>query len=305
MVTHHIYLREDGSRVGFGEGKGDDTLFHTDKSVWAISKPGKGESYTLTDELYGLLIFQVQMAREHAERTADYLEKMKPDIFLGNFIQSDGSLSGAGILADFFNLTHNMDFEQTQPGRGLWILRDKPKFKCTAIELQLLYKSVCAAVDLTRRGLNGRLLFRGLDETEHSRGTAGMVVSRARKRGVDVFAPVRNLPRLGDDKIFANEDMMGWGNIHLNYYGIKNQNVNMPLTIVHEATHKFARTVDVNAPKSYSIRDGRLLRWEDAARNAAHYERFMGVDWSTAKKVEGKRVAYKGWGNSKDPKDVA
>ena len=59
-----------------------------------------------------------------------------------------------------------------------------------------------------------------------------------------------------------------------------NRDSTLSWTIVHEATHKFARTRDVN--DAYRIGECRQLYWHSALRNASHYERFAGLDFSRA-----------------------
>ena len=180
-----------------------------------------------------------------------------------------------------------------------------------------------SVVDLTSQGLNRPILFRGMNDNNehHDQKTIGLVMTKrgklSRASGPDTFFPEdtvkhkkglfnyyeehRKVPSLQKDSLFANKEAEGKGSIHLDYKRIpparglllRDEGAPpMPWTIVHEATHKFARTRDVNGGKCYSERDCREVHWTMAVRNATHYERYMLMDWTTRPERNGDGWKY-------------
>lgn len=326
MALQPISLGEDGKRRGFGGAEGDDdVLFRSDDRVWAISRPTSGgPRYCLKPEKYDDLVQCVNFARERASETCRYLESIRGDVSSKKLVEPDGSLTGAGLLAEHFNLTKNMTHSDDDIVGGTWRLARSSNMKpCSGADLLMLFKLVWAVAELTSQGLNNRTLLRGLKAKKVEDHVLGLVRGRwkdlnPRERGADTPAKentfktkmglfsstevFRKMAPLKDDTVFANEEAQLLGSIHVDYARIplannlleQQRNASpMPWIIVHEATHKFARTRDVNGGACYTVTECRNIHWQQAVRNATHHERFMGVDWSRPPVGDGKSWKYK------------
>jgi hypothetical protein len=255
-------------------------------SVTAYSKPSQGGGYTLNGLDFAKLEIYTARARESADRTLRFLVAIEADLNNKKFQTEDGSLTGAGLFMDHFNLTRNMEARKKSETEVVWRLVDRPLFKFTDVECRLLYNYARTVVGMTKKGLNLPLTFRGIDKGAVDQGTAG----RVKWRKNELIAPTKKneIPKLWKDQIFIRKEMEGAGGIHLNYIALgQTPAVKVDLTILHEATHKFARTIDVDDPSCYSARDCRKMEWMLAVRNATHHERFMGINWFDV--VDGKQ----------------
>jgi hypothetical protein len=328
MALQPISIGEDGKRKGFGGADGDnDVLFQFDDLVWAISRPiSGGEKYSLSRQRYDVLVQCVNFARKRASETRKYLDSIRGDVSSKTLVKDDGSLTGAGLLAEHFNLTKNMTHLDDDIVGGTWRLDRSAKMKtCSGADLKMLFNKVSSVAELTSQGLNDRTLLRGMNLKKSSSSEAlGLVrgrwepTKRAPERGVDAPARentiktktglfsskevFRKMAPLKDDDVFANQEAQLGGSIHVDYGRIPSpsdlleQQRNappMPWIIVHEATHKFARTRDVNGGRCYSVAECRDIHWEQAVRNATHHERFMGVDWLKRPEAAGTSWKYK------------
>lgn len=287
--------------------------------IWAFSKPARGDSYLLNGDLYEELVQAVKFASNIVDDAISFVQQAGAGgLTWKKLMTNDGKLTDLGLIAQHFNLIKALKYDGPDDCfvRGVWSV--SPSFKLAVghdSSIQLLYETVLKCLQLTSQGLRGGVTFRGIDPGEQAgRKTFGKVTLRrgglARtidgKRVDDKFHPDRTfaekkgllskrvtntyIPSLSDDRIFLAEDAKLLGAIHVDYTmingwrgittGLVNEDATLSWTIAHEATHKFARTRDVN--NAYTITECNHLHWHSALRNASHYERFVGLDWNKA-----------------------
>lgn len=297
----------------------DSVCFKDCIHIWAYSKPARGESYLLNDDLYDELVQAVRFASNMVDDAIAFVQQAGADgLTSQKLMNSDGKPTGLGLIAQHFNLMKTLKYEGPDDYfvRGVWSVT--PHAKRVADQdssVKMLYDTVLKCLQLTSQGLRGGVKFRGIDPGEEAgRKTYGKVTARrggmARtingQRVDDKFHPDKTfvekkwllgkavtntyMPSLTDDRIFLAADAKLLGAIHVDYTlingwrgittGLLNEDATLSWTIVHEATHKFARTRDVNT--AYTIAECSHLHWHSALRNASHYERFVGLDWSKA-----------------------
>src|SRR5262249_2571681 len=275
-----------------GQNASDDEYFHDDDFVWAVSKKSQGSGYTLDQELYQTLVKQVGWARGCLDAKIDYMKKYIDPA--GSLTTDNGNLTDLGLLADHFNLVKARKFVGTFWGQGKWEL---PKhYKASHVhkeDLRVLYNTVLRVLEVCLQGLSKPLVIRGKSgkSKDVSKDTAGYVVRRrGRLKGDDSDFPEEvgggKRPRIEHDMIFLYRSEQAKGNIHLDYNDIPLDSENQVTrfstccfwTVIHEATHKFARTRDVDSPRCYEVLGRRKMHWTDAVRNASHYELYAGID---------------------------
>ena len=289
--------------------------------IWAFSKPAKGTSYFLNDSLYGELVNAAKFAADMVDDAIAFVQQAGAGgLGWKNLTTADGKLTDLGLIADHYNLIKATKFQGDDFFvRGTYSV--SPDFKLAASQdasVQTLFETVLRCLQMTARGLRGGVTFRGLQAGEVAgRRVFGVVNARrgslARtidgKKVADKFHPdekysskkwplgkrVTNtyMPSLADDRLFLADDAKLLGAIHVDYTMIEawrgiassllKLDASLSWTIVHEATHKFARTRDVN--NAYTISECRQLHWHSALRNASHHERFVGLDW---RKIRGR-----------------
>jgi len=298
---------------------GETICFKDCIHIWAFSKPARGASYLLNDNLYEELVKAVKYASEMVDGAINFVQQAGAGgLSWKNLIGNDGKLTDLGLIADHFNLIKALKYQGDDSFvKGAYSL--SPGFNPSASQdasVQTLYETVLRCLQMTSKGLRGGVTFRGLEAGEVAgRRIFGVVNARrgARARTIggmqvsDKFHPDKKyeekkwllgkrvtntyMPSLADDKIFLAEDAKLLGAIHVDYAmidawkriasGLRDDDTTLSWTIVHEATHKFARTRDVN--QAYTIAECRQLHWHSALRNASHHERFVGLDWSKAR----------------------
>lgn len=289
----------------------DQVLFKSDPNVFAVSKPKANvikqklvqketvsfntRSYELTEERYQGLISEVAFARHRLRKTLDFMERL-PERQGKNLINSEGHLTGLGLLADHFNLIKVRRIDNKNFFPGIWTMEKSPDLtQVLSADIEVLYNNVIRVLTLASEGLNHRLLFRG--KTKESNAKAGGYVVRENRfnfpeetsKGLFIKSKGK-LPELGNDNIFMNKLEQLTGHIHLDYSDIDerfpdgmgrslaNTDTCCAWIIIHEATHKFARTRDFGE-SGYDFNGCRLLHWQNAVRNAKHYEMFAALEW--------------------------
>jgi hypothetical protein len=291
------------------------TVFTKHFHIFAVSKQGRGPAYTLDDDKYEELVQAAKFAAQLVDSAMEFLERAGAGRKTSDrLLADDGKLSDLGMIADHFNLIRALQYQGDDNAfvTGQWSLKADFKPSVPDASVVTLYDTVMRCLQLTSKGLRGGIKLRGLDRSETARRTAGMVRTRSTHwRGgqqiSDKFHPdaifrskgglfgkqqkSHVIPALTDDKLFNHEDAQVLSDIHVNYEQIatwrgivtdlSNTDGTLSWTIVHEATHKFARTRDVN--DAYRIGECRQLHWHSALRNASHYERLAGIDLGKAR----------------------
>jgi hypothetical protein len=285
----------------------EQVLFRSNPLVWAVSKPKANvtkqakfgpmltRSYELTEDRYQGLIAEAAFARQRLRNTLNFMEHL-PERQKENLVDREGRLTGLGLLADHFNLirARHIDTQNFFPGR--WTMKKWPEVKQVRnADLQILYNTVNRVLTLASEGLNSTVLFRGKSNKETNTNAGGYVVRGKRFEFPEEASPGQGqLPTLADDKIFMNQREQATGHIHLDFSDIDERlpagmerslakiDTCCAWIIIHEATHKFARTRDFG-DSGYNFDGCRQLHWQNAVRNAKHYEIFAALQWETIK----------------------
>jgi len=283
-----VVNRSDGR--GYVENDDRQVLHKSDETVWAVSKLDSGDGYKLTEETYAALIQHVECARRRIDQTIEFLQPMVSSS--KDLVTKDGKLTPLGLVADHFNFIKLRDIKGKDFFPGRWELRTQSAPNVNKGDLQVLLDTVRQVLSATLKGLNRPLVLRGKADTPEVAKLAGYVIRRSdRARGADIDFPDGKLPKLWKDMVFLNPDAQAKGHIHVDYTTITfpasvagsllSTDTCLTWTIIHEATHKFARTRDVASPSCYDFDGCRRMNWKDAVRNAKHYEILCGLNWDT------------------------
>lgn len=271
---------EEDERQGSGRSSGRRRpTAHEVGSVTLLSKPWKGDSYTIDGGRLEQFRGHLERAKKRVRKTITALDAIERyGVNKASVLDERGSIfnpfTPLGHLAHMFNLVRNAD-----------------SIRATDKELVDLVHNVRAVLEMIRDGLESELVVGGIPEAKLE-GDAGYV---SYKRGRDTHFPERvekaktgkdvPLPELEVDSVFLNPKLQMAAKIHIDYRLLDGRGAGetpkdrMMLrgknpawaVLIHEASHKFARTRDVNYPYSYSEKDRKDMHWTHAIRNAEHY----------------------------------